>query len=314
MKKKQRNTEAFSLAFLDIITCGFGAMLLLLIIVKPIPVESVEDAESPEINETIAKLSVEVSDLKNLHSKLNAQEQSKSDIEETDAQIQKRSVEINDASRKLRQIQEDNEGLEIALESLKRATIQVPANPKKRDPEVGGIPVDSEYVIFILDNSGSMMEIWPQVLSTMDRILDIHPTVKGFQVMNDNGTFLINSTKRKWIPDTSRRRNFVKQQLRTWNVFSNSSPAEGLELALTTYARRYNNISIYVIGDEYTGSSYDKVVESIRRRNTRSGKKEPIVRIHAIGFISLISDGRYATLMRAVTERNRGAFIGLPLN
>ena len=34
-KKNRRNTDIFSLAFLDIIACGFGAIVLLLLIVKP---------------------------------------------------------------------------------------------------------------------------------------------------------------------------------------------------------------------------------------------------------------------------------------
>jgi hypothetical protein len=34
MKKKRDETEVFSLAFLDVITCGFGAIILLLMIAK----------------------------------------------------------------------------------------------------------------------------------------------------------------------------------------------------------------------------------------------------------------------------------------
>ena len=34
-KKNRRNSDIFSLAFLDIIACGFGAIVLLLLIVKP---------------------------------------------------------------------------------------------------------------------------------------------------------------------------------------------------------------------------------------------------------------------------------------
>ncbi len=34
MKKKRRENEAFSIAFLDVITCGFGAIILLLMITR----------------------------------------------------------------------------------------------------------------------------------------------------------------------------------------------------------------------------------------------------------------------------------------
>ena len=34
-RHSRRNTDIFSLSFLDIIACGFGAIVLLLLIVKP---------------------------------------------------------------------------------------------------------------------------------------------------------------------------------------------------------------------------------------------------------------------------------------
>ncbi|MCY4154261.1 MAG: VWA domain-containing protein, partial [Gammaproteobacteria bacterium] len=34
MRKKRRENEAFSISFLDVITCGFGAIILLLMIAK----------------------------------------------------------------------------------------------------------------------------------------------------------------------------------------------------------------------------------------------------------------------------------------
>ena len=34
MKRKRRSIEVFSLSFLDVISCGFGAIVLLLVIMK----------------------------------------------------------------------------------------------------------------------------------------------------------------------------------------------------------------------------------------------------------------------------------------
>ena len=77
-----------------------------------------------------------------------------------------------------------------------------------------------------------MNEICDQVIDVINRVLDIHPKVSGIQVMNDNDIYLIDSTRRKWIPDTSRSRESVKRLLELWTSFSNSSPVEGLEIAL----------------------------------------------------------------------------------
>ena len=57
------------------------------------------------------------------------------------------------------------------------------------DTTIGGIPVDSEYVIFIIDTSGSMHSYaWPLVLQKVTETLDVYPRLKGIQVMNDMGT------------------------------------------------------------------------------------------------------------------------------
>ena len=209
MKPKKRNSETFSLAFLDIITCGFGAILLLIIIVKPAPVETLIETQYTDLVEQISKLSVEVTRLRDFLATVNAKQPDSGDLTAADKAIQRQSSEIQQAGAELKQIRGENEALQIALESLKKANIQVDARPTERDVEVGGIPVDSEYVIFIIDSSGSMAEIWDLVSNTMNRILDIHPKVKGFQVMNDNGVYLVESTRRQWLPDTPRRRNFV---------------------------------------------------------------------------------------------------------
>jgi hypothetical protein len=49
-------------------------------------------------------------------------------------------------------------------------------------------PDDSEYIIFIIDTSGSMFNhVWPMMLEKVEETLNLYPKVKGFQVMNDEG-------------------------------------------------------------------------------------------------------------------------------
>ena len=62
----------------------------------------------------------------------------------------------------------------------------------------------------------------------------------------------------KWLPDTPVQRKAVVDRLRTWNPFSNSSPVEGIVEAIRTYySQEKLKISLYVFGDEFTGSSID---------------------------------------------------------
>ena len=114
----------------------------------------------------------------------------------------------------------------------------------------------------------------------------------------------------------------VLQRLATWNAYSNSSPVEGIEAAIKQHAKGNLKISIYVLGDEFTGSSVEGVLRTVDYMNSRDASGAKRVRIHGIGFPTLFSQAgqsefpetttvRFAMLMRALCERNAGAFVGL---
>jgi hypothetical protein len=188
---------------------------------------------------------------------------------------------------------------------------------------IGGIPVDSEYIIFIIDTSGSMHNYaWHLVREKMKETLDIYPKVKGLQVMNDMGQHMFKNYAGKWIPDTAGRRRVILDRLRTWAPFSNSSPVEGITRAIRTYATDDKRISLYVFGDEFTGKSIDSVVDSVDRINREDSQGNRPVRIHGVGFPVMFSQRsfsentgvRFATLMRILCQKNGGAFVGLTWN
>src|SRR5689334_17045702 len=90
-------------------------------------------------------------------------------------------------------------------------------------------PDDSEYIIFIIDTSGSMFNhAWPMMLEKVEETLNLYPKLQGFQVMNDEGVYMFTDYRGKWMPDTPAQRRTVLERLRTWNAFSNSSPIEGI--------------------------------------------------------------------------------------
>ena len=313
MRKIRSSGEIFGLAFLDVIACGFGAIVLLLLISKPALVDGGGDARAPVRESEIEAAADLVARLRERWEELQVVPPPRA-APPAEAAGEEAALEeaIRAAGRKLEQLQQDNQGLERVRESLRRATLRTRAPVTERDPEVGGIPVDSEYVIFIVDTSGSMKEIWDRVMEVMNQVLDVHPRVSGFQVLNDDGGYLVNAYRRKWIPDTPRRRGSILDLVRSWNAFSNSSPVEGIETALRHYARQDRKIAIYIFGDDYTGSSYDEVIETLRELNTERGTGRRLVRVHAVGFISEHSTERYATLMREVTRTNEGTFLALP--
>jgi hypothetical protein len=185
---------------------------------------------------------------------------------------------------------------------------------------IGGIPVDSEYIIFIIDTSGSMFSYaWERMMAELEATLSIYPEVKGIQVMNDMGQYMFSRYRGQWIPDTPSRRKVIMQNLRNWNVFSNSSPVEGITAAIRTFYDPGKKISIYVFGDEFTGESIAQVIDTVDRINRADAEGNRLVRIHAVGFPvqfirapHLQTTGiRFATLMRELTFRNGGTFVAL---
>jgi hypothetical protein len=188
------------------------------------------------------------------------------------------------------------------------------------DDAVAGIPVDSEYVIFVIDTSGSMQNFnWPRVIRKVTETLDVYPQVKGIQIMNDNGNYMFKQYAGKWIPDTPGRREAIVRTMRTWRPFSDSNPSDGIIYAISTFWSPDKKISIYVFGDDFQGRSVEQVVREIDTVNRVGADGKRMVRIHAVGFPMFSQTnfqvpptvGRFAQLMRILCDRNGGTFVAL---
>ena len=191
--------------------------------------------------------------------------------------------------------------------------------PPGKDAVIGGIPVDSEYIVFIIDTSGSMqIAAWHLVVKKVEEILSVYPDVKGIQIVNDMGTYMFGVYAGRWIPDTPSRRRGVIKRLRGWQPASNSSPVEGIKHVLRLYSKKDARLSIYVFGDDFIGNSYENVLNEVSRINKRDSKGNTRIRIHAFGFPVLFAykttdeqKRRFANLMRLLAEQNSGSFVGL---
>ena len=312
MNKKNREIEIFSLSFLDIISCAFGAIILILLVIKKGDTRLEKKLDFDVVEKNIIEdltYSQSIEKLRTENKLLNSIINTKSiNIDALRNKLEQKKKKI-ESYAKVNQKKEDSiNSLELIKNSLRQANNKVGKNNVK-DKEIGGIPVDSEYVVFIIDTSGSMKAIWDKVTKELINILNIHPKVKGFQILNDNGLHLLGAYENKWIPDTPSRRNNILNILKNWNSASNSSPVEGLEVALKRYTSKKHNTSIYIFGDEFTGGSYTPVFSTIKKLSSRKN-----IRISGVGFISQgTSNDRFATLMREITENNNGTFLGLPI-
>jgi hypothetical protein len=326
MARQRREIEIFSLSFLDCICCAFGAIILLFVLSKfsePRVIENVRTDLRAEIARREKELHVirgqTVLIDRELKEKRVVQSQARKKLARLQGDLTAIQGEFS-ASRSDAEVQNIIEGqmtraLQELTEEMKR--LQLPTR-KRIDRSVGGIPVDSEYIIFIIDTSGSMQRAaWLTVQDKIRETLNIYPQVKGIQVLNDMGEYMFPYYRGKWIPDTSRFRERIIDTLATWFPFSNSSPVEGITEAIRTYYDPKLRISLYVFGDEYSGKNMQGAIEAVDRINRADSKGRRRVRIHAVGFPTVLNDPRgitglrFATLMRALCERNGGAFVGL---
>jgi len=327
----RRQTETFNIAFLDIMSCGFGAIILLLMITKssaPTPLEVSDTPREGSVLELQRQLFEIRGETNILNRELNAKHEQLSQYEDRIARLRRGLSTLNgqfNASNQQSTVNDIMEGqLALARQQLTDEMRRLQANldQERLDDSVGGVPVDSEYIIFLIDTSGSMFNYsWSRMLEVMVDTLDIYPEVKGIQVMNDMGEYLFSSFRGDWIPDTPARRQAILQRLRTWNPFSNSSPVEGITAAIRTYYDPGKKISLYVLGDEFppaSGSIRD-VIETVDRINVADASGDRLVRIHGIGFPVYFSQPdryqstgeRFATLMRELARKNGGTFVGL---
>ena len=326
--RRRRNVEAFSLSFLDCICCGFGAIILLLVLSKIYEPVVIEEAEE-NLEMLIALLQEELFNLRGESVILDRElKQVSQDAASTKMELAELQGDLNkirgqyEASKQDEEATIDEGELRAARQRLTEEMKRLLPYYRRSDKDaVAGIPVDSEYIIFVIDTSNSMINYnWGLVQRKLREALDAYPEVKGMQIMNDDGHYMFPEYAGQWIPDTPGRRQAVVSRMRTWYAQSDSNPVDGIQAAIETYWAADRKISIYVFGDDFAGSvNIDAVVHTIDRRNREGADGKRRVRIHGVGFPRGFrgggeipkSAGDFAAIMRVLCDRNGGTFVAL---
>jgi len=326
---KRREFEVFTLSFLDCICCGFGAIILLLVLTdvgQPIVIERSEK----DLKGQIDALQRQLFDLRGETEILNREMQGR--IKERDAEQLKAAVLAGDLS-KIRGEFKASEGDAAVANKVEQELVAVHQTltaeqarllknaPKRIEtvPAVGGIPVDSEWIIFVIDTSGSMQaDNWENAANVLREILDIYPKVKGMQVLDDEGKPMFPTPKGSWMQDTPAQRAKIMSAFVNWKAYSNSSPVEGIGAAVQGWWAADKKISVYVIGDDFTGGSIEAALSAVRKYNPMDRQGRHRIRIHAIGMPDgpnspPFINSRFAALMRAMCDENEGTFVGLTI-
>ena len=324
--RRRRSVEVFSLSFLDCICCGFGAIILLLVLTevgRPAVLEKSRknlEGQARDLTEKRYAIRGETDEL------TRELEGSRVTLEQERQKLARLSGELSAIQGQYASSTQDAsvsnhvQGELVAAYQKLSAEMQRLLQQRAKRPAteaIGGIPVDSEYVIFVVDTSDSMTDNhWDANLAIIDEILSFYPHVLGLQIMNDQGTYMFEDTKGQWLTDSPEERAEIRKRARHWAAFSQSNPVPGMEEAIRTYSAPDKRISVFVLGDEFTGKSIQAALDSITALNKPGPDGRRPVRIHAIGFpegegMSPYTNIRFSTLMRLVCSQNNGTFVGL---
>lgn len=334
---KRRQAQVFSLSFLDCICCGFGAIILIFIL-------SVDSREKEKM-EVLIEVQRQILEKAAALTKIEA---AAIDLNKDRARIDKLVGEtrlkqenllalVDDLERGLQREKRGQEALLVDIDELKK---EIAARQKKPDHDIVlkdvkpapiGLPIGSNYLAIIVDTSGSMRDpnhggLLPIVIRTIDTVLDSYPDIKGVQLIDGDGRFVLGrrgSGSAAWLPDTRETRETMKRTLRRYEQDTVSNPVPGIYNAMRFLYDRENpemRMGIFVFGDEFNSSdAADVVIRRLEELNPADDQGNRKVVINAVGFpttiryqFSMGNTGlRFANLMRTVTYLHGGAFIAL---
>lgn len=311
--KKDKSNSIFSFSFLDVMACGFGALVLILLI--------------SEFNKT-DEVDIQFNDFNNLSDSKNRLTSLENDLENIKSRY---LIEISEANLNNNNlVNEKNEyqlNLQIidALKDINTASaelfdqkiLEINTQPIQRT--ASGIMIDSDYLIFIIDNSGSMIlgGPWNRVVNEIKEIIMTFPKLKGFLIFNDAGKLYGTYSGNPWVEPSKKNResaiNFINNNT---GLISTSNPINALKKAINNYGKKYENVGIFIIGDDIIDNSISQDIYSQINNLNRDKDGNLITRINALAFITYDSGGissdanmRYQILMRKITRDNGGSLV-----
>ena len=332
---RRRQTSVFSLAFLDCICCGFGAIILIFVL----SIDSKEKERMQTLADLRKVMAAQLAQMAKLSTSKEELERSNARVSTlvTDARIK------NDTTHALldeleAQLQHEKKGQEAMLVDIDDLKKEIAARQKKPEmvlpdvkPAPVGLTIGSNYIVFVIDTSGSMRDpntdgLWGIAIRKIEEVLDVYPSVQGVQVLDADGRFVLAGGRNGamgWLPDTRETRDNIKSTLRRYNAETISNPVPGIFRAIRSLYDANNpemKMGIYVFGDEFsTNESADGVMRTLDQLNPADENGHRKIVINAIGFpttirytFSMGNTGlRLANLMREVCFEHGGTFIAL---
>lgn len=331
MAVRRRTFEVFSLSFLDCICCGFGAIILLFILSMGISARAVTKSKSELediLQQRLAALAASRTTRDKLAGELAARDKT---LEEIIRELMELDGLISSLTEQIQNEKGGDKALLTDIEQIKKEIAAMQTEPPIEQLDAStpiGIPIESNYVAFVIDTSGSMRDpntamLWDYVSRKFEEVIRAYPTVKGVQFLDADGRFIIGRSG-EWIPDSPETRKAAISQVLRYQVFSNSNPVPGIVRAIRTLHKPDDaemKMGIYVFGDEFTDTS-ESVLDRVEKLNPPDENGKRKITINGVGFPNLLRAGfslgqtgvKFANLMRELTQRNGGAFVAVTEN
>ena len=331
---RRRSFSVFSIAFLDCICCGFGAVILIFVL----SIDSKQQDKMDMLQELQRSLAAQMANLAKMRSSREDLERSNARVATlvTDARLRNDSLHalIADLEQKLQNEKSGQEAMLVDIDELKK---EIAARQKKPEvllkevkPTPLGLPIGNNYIAIVIDTSGSMRDpnsggLWSIAIRKIDELLDSYPRLDGLQLIDADGRFIMGPRRgtgsEAWLQDSPQLRENIKRVLRRYDQDTISNPVPGIYNAMRFLYDRDNpdmKMAIYVFGDEFVETA-DPVVRRLDELNPADENGDRKVVINAIGFPTTIrytfsmgqTGVKFANLMRTVTYMHGGAFIAL---
>ena len=234
---KRRETEVFSLAFLDCICCGFGAVILVFILTvsQKTSVDKTDvDAAREKLKATQSSVTLTQEQLDRLARVLAA---AQLELQVINAKSTQDQLKLSDRKRDLLLMLQQTGALKDALHSLlgeKKALPTEDVAPPIPIPNVDrrqyltGVKLQGEFVVFLVRTSGSMLDDtidaaasrlgdsddkkreapkWQRVIQAMEWMLASLDADTHFQILffNDETTPIIPTRGEEWFSTKDRK-------------------------------------------------------------------------------------------------------------
>jgi acyl-CoA synthetase (AMP-forming)/AMP-acid ligase II len=290
LKKRQSEIQVFSIAFLDVLSCALGALILVLVIVPISP-------PTPEAQMTlIQQLKVRLTSIV----KINEQ------LEEQNEELKKQN------SEQARQIN-----------AMEQKSIPEPSPEPK--PSLFGIPLVGEKAIFVIDVSGSMSWQEHNLYNTIRSLL-FSCDVKHFRFIFFDTYIYSEGTywKHKWLEGTQANKEKIIAELKgSINSLINSEPFLTNSWGALEKALQYKDCDvIYFITDGYPTAG-ETNVKNILQLSKHNNKHKAIINSIMVGLPGTVVNQYGAVMFSAdakpkelydflhdLAEQNGGVYVG----